>query len=178
MGTRRGTTPDEVCRRPGLHGGRRRQWRCRVGSPALFIRALRHAQRDGYPRNPDFLSPNYGFWRWCRRVGGWRAARPSSAWSSRRSARSAASPGCTRRSGSRAGNGACEVSGRWAKHRADAAARRGDGALTRADLDCAVTNVGTAPGIREDQWRHFLGPSAGARRRCCRAGGCPRRADP
>jgi len=55
-------------------------------------------------------------------------------------------------------NGTCEVSGRWAKRRAEAAARlRGDGTLTQADLDCAVTYVGTLPRIGEEQRRHFLG---------------------
>jgi hypothetical protein len=49
-------------------------------------------------------------------------------------------------------NGACEVSGRWAKHRAQAAAaRRGsDGQLCQADLDSAVTCTGPLPRVCEE----------------------------
>jgi transposase InsO family protein len=54
-------------------------------------------------------------------------------------------------------NGTCEASGRWAKRRAEAAARlRGDGTLTQADLDCAVTYKGTLPAVSEGLRRHFL----------------------
>lgn len=54
-------------------------------------------------------------------------------------------------------NGTCEVSGRWAKRRAAAAARlRGDGTLTQADLDCAVTFVGVLPQVDESLRRAFL----------------------
>lgn len=46
-------------------------------------------------------------------------------------------------------NGTCEVSGKWAKRRADAAwtARGGQGDLVQADLDAAVTFVGPMPRI-------------------------------
>lgn len=46
-------------------------------------------------------------------------------------------------------NGTCEVSGRWAKPRAAAAAaaRGSAGQLSQADLDCAVTFTGTMPRI-------------------------------
>lgn len=54
-------------------------------------------------------------------------------------------------------NGTCEVSGRWAKRRAEVAARRrGDGTLTQADLDCAVTYNGTLPPVDDGLRRHFL----------------------
>ena len=54
-------------------------------------------------------------------------------------------------------NGTCEVSGRWAKRRAAAAARlRGDGTLTQADLDCAVTCVGVLPQVGAPLRRSFL----------------------
>lgn len=48
-------------------------------------------------------------------------------------------------------NGACEVSGRWAKTRAEKAwrARGAGGDLTQADLDAAVTFTGTMPTIDE-----------------------------
>ena len=54
-------------------------------------------------------------------------------------------------------NGTCEVSGRWAKRRAEAAAliRGGDGTLTQADLDCAVTCAGVLPKIDAELRRHF-----------------------
>ncbi|MCC6669763.1 MAG: hypothetical protein IT458_01795, partial [Planctomycetes bacterium] len=43
-------------------------------------------------------------------------------------------------------NGTCEVSGRWAKERAQAAAlRRGGVTLTQQDLDAAVTLDGPLP---------------------------------
>lgn len=45
-------------------------------------------------------------------------------------------------------NGTCEVSGRWAKRRAEAAARqRGSVAICQDDLDTAVTFAGTMPRI-------------------------------
>jgi hypothetical protein len=45
-------------------------------------------------------------------------------------------------------NGTCEVSGRWAKRRAEAAARqRGSLAICQDDLDAAVTFAGTMPRI-------------------------------
>ena len=55
-------------------------------------------------------------------------------------------------------NGTCEVSGKWAKRRAEAAARRrgSDGTLTQADLDCAVTYAGTLPRIHEGWRQRFL----------------------
>ncbi|HEX6813063.1 MAG TPA: transposase family protein [Planctomycetota bacterium] len=55
-------------------------------------------------------------------------------------------------------NGSCEVGGRWAKQRAHAAwrARGGQGALTQADLDAAVTFVGTMPRIDDATREHFL----------------------
>lgn len=54
-------------------------------------------------------------------------------------------------------NGTCEVSGRWAKRRAQAAADlRGDGALTQADLDRAVTYVGVLPKVDEALRGRFL----------------------
>lgn len=54
-------------------------------------------------------------------------------------------------------NGTCEVSGRWAKNRATAAAaRRGEsGALCQADLDAAVTYVGTMPRVDQELRRSF-----------------------
>ncbi len=54
-------------------------------------------------------------------------------------------------------NGTCEVSGRWAKRRAQAAADlRGDGTLTQADLDRAVTYTGVLPKVDEALRRGFL----------------------
>ncbi len=54
-------------------------------------------------------------------------------------------------------NGTCEVSGRWAKRRAQAAAeQRGDDTLTQADLDAAVTYVGVLPKVDEALRRRFL----------------------
>lgn len=54
-------------------------------------------------------------------------------------------------------NGTCEVSGRWAKQRAVAAARlRGSSKLCQADLDAAVTFVGTMPRIDDDLRQRFL----------------------
>ena len=55
-------------------------------------------------------------------------------------------------------NGTCEVSGRWAKARAEATARlRGSpGMLSQADLDCAVTFTGTMPRIDAALREHFL----------------------
>jgi transposase InsO family protein len=55
-------------------------------------------------------------------------------------------------------NGTCEVSGKWAKRRAEAAARhRGSPEhLLQADLDRAVTFVGTLPRIDTALRRHFL----------------------
>ena len=54
-------------------------------------------------------------------------------------------------------NGTCEVSGRWAKRRAQAAANvRGDGTLTQADLDRAVTYVGVLPKVDEALRARFL----------------------
>ena len=54
-------------------------------------------------------------------------------------------------------NGTCEVSGKWAKLRAQAAAEvRGDGTLTQADLDTAVTYVGALPKVDEELRRRFL----------------------
>lgn len=54
-------------------------------------------------------------------------------------------------------NGSCEVSGRWAKRRAEAAARaRGSLALTQADLDTAVTFTGTMPRVDEQLRERFL----------------------
>lgn len=45
-------------------------------------------------------------------------------------------------------NGTCEVSGRWAKRRAEnSAAQRGAGQVTQADLDCAVTFTGRLPSV-------------------------------
>lgn len=54
-------------------------------------------------------------------------------------------------------NGSCEVSGRWAKHRAMvAAAGRGDGAqLRQEDLDHAVTYVGVMPKVCPLLRQHF-----------------------
>lgn len=53
-------------------------------------------------------------------------------------------------------NGTCEVSGRWAKRRAEAAARlRGDGTLTQADLDCAVTCTGVLPKVDAELRQRF-----------------------
>jgi hypothetical protein len=55
-------------------------------------------------------------------------------------------------------NGTCEVSGRWAKRRANAAAaRRGEpGGLCQADLDSAVTFCGTMPTIDCGLRQRFL----------------------
>lgn len=55
-------------------------------------------------------------------------------------------------------NGTCEVSGRWAKHRAMAAARRrgSSGRLSQADLDHAVTFSGTMPRIDDATRERFL----------------------
>lgn len=54
-------------------------------------------------------------------------------------------------------NGTCEVSGRWAKARAlAAAARRGDADLCQADLDAAVGVVEPIPAVGEDLRRAFL----------------------
>lgn len=55
-------------------------------------------------------------------------------------------------------NGTCEVSGRWAKHRAEAHAQaRGAAALCQLDLDAAVTFIDSMPRI-DDELRHrFLG---------------------
>jgi len=54
-------------------------------------------------------------------------------------------------------NGTCEVSGRWAKRRAMAAARRrgAEGELTQADLDAAVTCTGLLPRVDDDLRRRF-----------------------
>lgn len=54
-------------------------------------------------------------------------------------------------------NGTCEVSGRWAKHRATRAARdRGSpDRLSQADLDHAVTFTGTMPRIAPANRAHF-----------------------
>ena len=54
-------------------------------------------------------------------------------------------------------NGTCEVSGRWAKERATAAARqRGSpDQLCQADLDCAVTFTGAMPRIDDARREHF-----------------------
>jgi len=50
-----------------------------------------------------------------------------------------------------------EVSGRWAKRRAQAAANlRGGGTLTQADLDRAVTYVGVLPKVDEVLRHRFL----------------------
>jgi transposase InsO family protein len=55
-------------------------------------------------------------------------------------------------------NGTCEVSGRWAKQRAVAAARlRGSAGLSQADLDAAVTFVGTLPRVDCALRERFLG---------------------
>lgn len=55
-------------------------------------------------------------------------------------------------------NGTCEVSGRWAKRRAEAAARaRGSDVLCQVDLDAAVTFTGTMPRIDDALREHFLG---------------------
>lgn len=54
-------------------------------------------------------------------------------------------------------NGTCEVSGRWAKRRAVAAAlRRGNGELSQADLDVAVGIEKPLPDIAEELRRTFL----------------------
>lgn len=55
-------------------------------------------------------------------------------------------------------NGCCEVSGRWAKVRIDAAwrARGAEGGLSLADLDAAVTFVGPMPRIDDALREHFL----------------------
>jgi hypothetical protein len=58
-------------------------------------------------------------------------------------------------------NGTCEVSGRWAKLRAAAAAaaRGSPGQLCQADLDCAVTFTGTMPRIDpgfRDRFRQII----------------------
>ena len=54
-------------------------------------------------------------------------------------------------------NGTCEVSGRWAKRRAQAAANlRADGTLTQADLDRAVTYFGVLPKVDEVLRARFL----------------------
>ncbi len=54
-------------------------------------------------------------------------------------------------------NGTCEVSGKWAKRRAEAAwrARGGHGDLTQGDLDAAVTFVGPMPRIDEATRERF-----------------------
>jgi Integrase core domain len=53
-------------------------------------------------------------------------------------------------------NGTCEVSGRWAKARAMAAAvRRGSATLSRCDLDAAVTVAGQLPAVPDDLRRRF-----------------------
>jgi transposase InsO family protein len=54
-------------------------------------------------------------------------------------------------------NGTCEVSGRWAKHRAHAAAglRGSPDQLCQADLDCAVTFTGAMPRIDDALRLHF-----------------------
>lgn len=55
-------------------------------------------------------------------------------------------------------NGTCEVSGRWAKRRAIAAAHaRGSGVLCQADLDAAITFTGTMPRIDDALRQRFLG---------------------
>ena len=55
-------------------------------------------------------------------------------------------------------NGTCEVSGRWAKRRAVAAAalRGASGGLCQADLDCAVTFCGIMPRIDDALRERFL----------------------
>lgn len=55
-------------------------------------------------------------------------------------------------------NGTCEVSGRWAKRRAVAAAclRGSPNLLCQADLDCAVTFTGTMPRIDDTLRQRFL----------------------
>lgn len=54
-------------------------------------------------------------------------------------------------------NGTCEVSGRWAKHRAlAAAARRGSDALCQQDLDAAVTLDAPLPAIPDELRVRFL----------------------
>lgn len=54
-------------------------------------------------------------------------------------------------------NGTCEVSGRWAKRRAEAAARaRGSASLCQQDLDAAVTFAGTMPRIDVALRQRFL----------------------
>lgn len=55
-------------------------------------------------------------------------------------------------------NGTCEVSGRWAKRRAVAAAtlRGASDGLCQADLDCAVTFTGTMPRIDDALRERFL----------------------
>ncbi len=53
-------------------------------------------------------------------------------------------------------NGTCEVSGRWAKGRAQAAAaRRGSVTLYQQDLDAAVTLDGPLPAIADELRVHF-----------------------
>jgi transposase InsO family protein len=54
-------------------------------------------------------------------------------------------------------NGTCEVSGRWAKRRAEAAARQrgAPGVLTHADLDAAISFIGTMPRIVDALRRRF-----------------------
>ena len=54
-------------------------------------------------------------------------------------------------------NGTCEVSARWAKDRTEAAwrARGGRGDLLQADLDAAVTCVGTIPRIADATRERF-----------------------
>lgn len=54
-------------------------------------------------------------------------------------------------------NGTCEVSGRWAKRRAVAAARlRGASTLCQTDLDAAVTFTGTMPRVDDALRQRFL----------------------
>jgi hypothetical protein len=53
-------------------------------------------------------------------------------------------------------NGTCEVSGRWAKARAQAAAaRRGSVALCQQDLDAAVTHNGPLPALADELRSRF-----------------------
>ena len=54
-------------------------------------------------------------------------------------------------------NGTCEVSGRWAKRRAEAAwrARGAQGPLTQADLDAAVTFTGVMPPVDDPLRERF-----------------------
>ena len=54
-------------------------------------------------------------------------------------------------------NGTCEVSGRWAKRRAEAAASpRGGGALSQLDLDAAVSITELMPAVDENLRQAFL----------------------